>query len=157
MDTPIATRSIEVNLKTSKFSSDTQKAHLNVMFTAAWLRYRINASLTPFDITSEQFNVLRILRGQHPNPLRLKDISSRMLERCSNTTRLVDRLIDKGLAVRELSTRDGRERSVSLTAKGSDLLQKIDQHWEDHNPHVSSLNPEELKHLSHLLDRLREA
>ena len=116
---------IEEELKTSKFQSETHKAHLNVLFSASWLKNRVNTTLKPFDLTSEQFNVIRIVRGKHPEGVRVKDIRSRMLERSSNTTRIIDRLVDKGLLVREKTIQDGRERAILLTADGQSLLLEI--------------------------------
>ncbi len=146
---------IEEELKTSKFQSETHKAHLNVLFSASWLKNRVNTTLKPFDLTSEQFNVIRIVRGKHPEGVRVKDIRSRMLERSSNTTRIIDRLVDKGLLVREKTIQDGRERAILLTADGQSLLLEIDAHWIINNPHESVLTPEEADTLSHLLDKMR--
>ncbi|HNE28059.1 MAG: MarR family transcriptional regulator [Saprospiraceae bacterium] len=146
----------EEAIKTSKFQSEIQKAHLHILFTAGWVRARIGNRLKPFGITSEQYNVLRILRGQATDSVRVMDISERMLERNSNTTRLIDRLIDKGLVNRLKATHDGRERAIQLTTEGSSLLQQIDKAWENGSPHSSLLTQEEAAMLNHLLDRLRE-
>lgn len=147
--------SIEEELKTSKFQSETHKAHLNVLFSACWLKNRINGTLKPFDLTSEQFNVIRIVRGKHPEGVRVKDISSRMLERSSNTTRIIDRLVDKGLLVREKSDQDGRERAIYITDTGQAILHQIDAYWKTNNPHEAVLTPEESNILSTLLDKMR--
>ena len=113
---------LEDEIKTSKFQNEVHKAHLNILVSAAWLRARIITSLKPFGLTSEQYNVLRILRGQSPQGIRVKDITRRMLERNSNTTRIIDRLESKGLARRLASERDRRERAVVLTDEGTEML-----------------------------------
>jgi DNA-binding MarR family transcriptional regulator len=148
---------IEDELKTNKFQSSTQKAHISVLFTAGWVRNRINQSLRIFDLTSEQYNVLRIVRGQKSGKIRVKDINERMLERSSNTTRLIDRLLEKGLLLREkVQQGDGRERAITLTPEGRTLLEQVDKHWVTNNPHQSLLNDEEAAILVELLDKLRE-
>ncbi len=146
----------EEAIKTSKFQSEIQKAHLHVLFTAGWVRARIGNRLKPFGVTAEQYNVLRILRGQAADSVRVMDISDRMLERNSNTTRLIDRLIEKGLVQRLKASHDRRERAIQLTAEGTALLQQIDKAWENTSPHSSRLTHEEAAMLNQLLDRLRE-
>lgn len=146
----------EEAIKTTKFQSEIQKAHLHILFTASWVRSRIGNRLKPFGITAEQYNVMRILRGQSTESVRVMDISARMLERNSNTTRLIDRLIEKGLLSRITADHDHRERAIQLTAAGLHLLQQIDQEWVNNSPHSSSLTEEEAAQLNRLLDRLRE-
>jgi len=146
---------IEDEIKTTKFQSEIQKAHLNVIFSAGWVRARINNSLKPFGLTLEQLNVLRIVRGKHPDGIRVKDITNRMLDRSSNTTRIIDRLVEKGLTLRLSSDRDGRERAIILTANGYDMLQDIEMAWETDTPHIARITAEEALLLSDLLDKLR--
>ncbi len=146
----------EDEIKTSKFQSEIQKAHLHILFAAGWVRSRIGNSLKPFGVTAEQYNVLRILRGQPAEGVRVMDISDRMLERNSNTTRLIDRLAEKGLLQRLTADHDRRERSIMLTPEGYNLLSRIDQDWVANTPHSSKLSEEEAAHLNRLLDRLRE-
>lgn len=147
---------LEEELKTTKFQSEIHKAHLNVLFTAAWLRTEMSARLKVHGLTLEQFNVLRIVRGQRPNSVCVKDITHRMLERNSNTTRIIDRLEQKKLLERSASERDRRERAIELTPKGLALLETIDRDWEKNNPHHSALSPQEAEILNNLLDKLRE-
>lgn len=147
---------IEDELKTSNFHSEIQKAHLNVIFSAGWVRTKITLALKPFGVTFEQFNVLRIVHGQHPEGIRVKDITNRMLDRSSNTTRIIDRLIEKNMLVRQSSDRDGRERTIVLTDKGLNLVNEIDQEWQASTPHSSSINLTDASLLNNLLDQLRE-
>lgn len=147
---------IEDEIKTSHFLSEIQKAHLNVIFSAGWVRAKITVALKPFGVTFEQFNVLRILHGQYPEGIRVKDITNRMLDRSSNTTRIIDRLIEKNLSVRQSSDRDGRERTIMLTPKGYNLVIEIDQEWQASTPHSSSIDTSDASLLNNLLDQLRE-
>jgi DNA-binding MarR family transcriptional regulator len=146
---------LEDEIKTTKFQGEIHKAHLNILVSAAWLRTRIIASLKPFGLTSEQYNVLRILRGQTPQGIRVKDITRRMLERNSNTTRIIDRLEAKELVQRLASDRDRRERAIILTEEGFKMLSAIDEYWEKHSPHQSVLCEEEARILNELLDKMR--
>ena len=146
---------LEEAIKTTNFQSEVHKAHLNVLFTACWLKARIKERLKPFGLTMEQYNVMRIVRGQSPNSVCVKDITGRMLEPSSNTTRIIDRLEQKDLVLRLASERDKRERSVQLTEKGWDLLAAIDQEWEYKTPHNSSMQHDEAKELNELLEKLR--
>ncbi len=147
---------LEKELHATIFQDQVQKAQLNILFSAAWVRTRIAESLKPFGVSAEQFNVLRIIRGQHGNEILIKDITARMLERNSNTTRIIDRLEAKGLVQRGISSRDRRERPVSLTPSGSELLAKIDREWLNNNPHIANWTAEEAQIVSKLLDKMRE-
>jgi DNA-binding MarR family transcriptional regulator len=146
---------IDDELKTSKFQSDIQRAHLNVLFTAYWVGNKIHQKLKPYDLTSEQFNVLRIVRGQMPDGLRIKDITARMIEPSSNTTRIIDRLESRGWVLRLANRADRRERPVILTDKGSELLATIDKDWAKDSPHTGKITKAQAKELSDLLDILR--
>jgi DNA-binding MarR family transcriptional regulator len=144
---------IEAELKT-KFKQPIQRAHINILFTACWVRGRIIDSLRPFELTPEQFNVLRIIRGQRGLPIRAKDISERMMDRSSNITRIVDKLEIKGLVLREKSN-DKREKAIFLTENGLLLLADIDESWIEKSPHKGIISDEEAVLLSTLLDRIR--
>jgi DNA-binding MarR family transcriptional regulator len=146
---------LEDEIKTTKFLSEVHKAHLNILFTASWLKLRIKQRLKPFGLTMEQYNVMRIVRGQHPNSICVKEITKRMLEKNSNTTRIIDRLEQKGYMKRLASDRDRRERSIELTPAGMDLLSAIDREWEYNTPHTSALQHDEAKQLNELMEKLR--
>lgn len=148
---------IEQELKTSRFQNEVHKAELNIMFTASWLKNQVNRRLKNYDLTPEQFNVLRIIRGQHPNPVCVKDITERMIDRNSNTTRLLDKLADKRLIRREPSNEDRRELCIYLTESAQKLLLSIDALEEKSQLRVSSsLTELEARLLNVLLDKLRE-
>ena len=145
---------IEDEIKTRGFRNEYHKLHVNVIFSAWWLKTRLSASLKTFGLTPEQFNVLRIVRGQK-EMLCVKDITSRMLERNSNTTRIIDKLQAKGLVERHASSNDRREIRIHLTEKGSALLSEIDAHWDRQDPVSLPLSEPEAKTLNNLLDRMR--
>ncbi len=148
---------IEEELKTTNFNNLKHKTVLNILFTGAWLRTQAQGLFKKFGLSSEQFNVLRILRGQYPNALTLKDITARMLERNSNTTRIVDKLVGKGFVERTHSQEDKRELKIQITPQGLELLAAIDVEFIDQQtyaiPHLSS---EECGILNTLLDKLRQ-
>ena len=87
--------SIETDIKQKKFRSPYQRLGLNLVYTSNWIQYQQMEIFREFDITSQQFNVLRILRGQFPNPIKVSDIAERMLDKNSNTSRLIDKLLVK--------------------------------------------------------------
>jgi DNA-binding MarR family transcriptional regulator len=147
---------LEDEIKTKNFESHVQKAHLNVLFTSGWILNRINHRLRPFDLTEPQYNVLRIVRGQRGKAIRPKDILKRMVDRHSNTTRIIDRLEDKGYLISSISDQDRRERMVMLTKAGHELLNDIERTWTIDGPHQGVLTPEEAATLNALLDKLRE-
>lgn len=147
---------IEKEIKQEKFSSEFEKAAINILFTGSWL-YNLNASrFKKFDITPEQFNVLRILRGNHPKTMMLADITCRMIDKSSNATRLVEKLRQKGLVKREICEANRRQVDISITDKGLDLLKKIDKQAEEWNAMLSSITKTEAKELNRILDKLRE-
>jgi DNA-binding MarR family transcriptional regulator len=146
---------IEEAIKVKNFSSERQKAYINVLYTATFLKGKINARLKKFDLTHEQFNVLRIIKGQYPNPVCVKDITDRMIEPNSNTTRILDRLEQKQLVKRNPSERDRRELWITITENGLNLLVTIEADFLSDNPHGRSLSHAEASLLNNLLDKLR--
>lgn len=147
---------IEQELKTSRFASERQKAHLNLLFTASCFRAYFGQRLKKYHLSAEQYNVLRILRGQYPNQLCLKDISLRMIDRNSNTTRIVEKLIAKKLAEKTISPTDRREVRIAISKIGITLLEMIAVDFLTIDPHIGSLEPEEAELLNKLLDKMRE-
>src|SRR5215510_5837268 len=118
--------SIEDEIKQPRFRDCYQKVAINLMFTAGWLQTRQQDFFKPFGITVQQFNILRILRGQHPNTISGVEIKSRMLDRNSDISRLLERLVKKDLVSKSQSANDKRAANVSITQKGLDLLHSID-------------------------------
>ena len=147
---------LEQEIQQRKFNSEMQKAHLNIMFTSGWLKNQINGFLKPYGITPEQFNVMRILRGQHPNAICIRDITSRMIDKSSNASRIVDKLETKQLAVRKTSATDRRESVVTLTEKGLALCNEHTGIIDTNTPVISNLSEDHARQLNEILDLMRE-
>jgi DNA-binding MarR family transcriptional regulator len=146
---------IEDEIKQTKFSSIHQKAMLNLLFTVNWLQNKQQEFFKPFGITSQQFNILRILRGQGPSAISATEIKSRMLDKNSDVSRLLDRLIQKNLIEKKMCPSDKRATDVSITHGGLELLKTIDVEQKKLDDFASSLTAEEAKLLSDLLDKAR--
>ena len=146
---------IELQIKQKTFESNTEKAIVNIAFTHSYFSTKINGVLKKHNISSQQFNVLRIIKGQHPRPVSIGDITTRMIDKMSNTSRLIRRLEKKDLVKRVNSPFDGRQIDVFLTLRGLQILDKlnvlVDNVVKDH----SHLNEEELIKLNYLLDKIR--
>lgn len=147
---------IEDELKTKKFRNEQHKAVLNLMFSAYRLQTSVSQGLKPFGLTAEQYNVMRILKGSSPKPLCVKEIGDRMIERSSNVPRIIDRLQQKGLAIRTRSENDGRETWIELTDKGIKLLNEANLAVMDLDTKFLKLTDNESRLLNELLDKSRE-
>ena len=146
---------IENDIHQSKFNSARQKAMINILYSYGWVLERIKESLAKEDITHQQFNILRILRGSHPKPLSTLQIRERMLDKMSDTSRIVDRLITKGLVKKTTCSKDKRLVDVTITEKGQKLLKKIDAESDHIADVMANLTENEAEILSGLLDKLR--
>ena len=132
------------------------KSVINIMYTSRMVEEAINAVLKPFDISIQQYNVMRILRGQKGKPANLSTLQERMVDRSSNTTRLVDKLVNKALVKRQVCKENRRKVEIFITTKGLDLLKELDPITEENNQKiVSNLSIAELESLNSLLDQLR--
>ncbi|HLI92890.1 MAG TPA: MarR family transcriptional regulator, partial [Puia sp.] len=145
---------LENEINQRKFRTEYQKARINIIYTYNWLSERINSIFKDWDITPQQFNILRILRGEG-KPLSTLQIRQRMLDKMSDTSRIVDRLLKKGLVRKTPNDEDRRLVDVVITPKGRKLLEKIDPFEENADKMMMSLTEEETKTLNHLLDMLR--
>jgi len=145
---------IEDEIKQSKFKSPHQKAVINLIFTAGWLYSHQQNLFKPFGITSQQFNILRILKGQHPKTISATEIKSRMLDRNSDVSRLLDRLAAKGFINKQTCPKDKRASDVLITKTGLDILSELDKKQKVID-HVQALSEKEAVELSNLLDKLR--
>lgn len=147
---------LENELKMKGFQSPMQEVILNVLFTSYWLGDKMNSVAKEFDISEQQYNVLRILRGQKGNPINLMDIQSRMLHKTSNVTRLVEKLRLKNLVERVLSEENRRKVEITITKKGLRLLDQMEPRLkESHRDLSRKLNKEEANQLNLLLEKLR--
>lgn len=135
----------------------TTKTVVNLMYTTRIIEEAIAGVLQAYDITIQQYNVLRILRGQKGNPANLFTIQERMIDRSSNTTRLVDKLIKKEWVERRVCEQNRRKVEIFITNNGLDVLQELDPVIDDNNKKiVSNLSFDQLEGLNGLLDLLRE-
>ncbi|SMO67626.1 MarR family winged helix-turn-helix transcriptional regulator [Solitalea koreensis] len=145
---------IEKEIVQSKFESNTQKAIINILFTQSWLITQFRQVLDPYDITSQQFNVLRILRGQYPNPATLNLVKERILDKMSDVSRIVDRLVKKELVERKTCKSDRRAVDLLITLKGLALLEQISD--EAMKKQIeNNISEDELILLNNLLDKMR--
>jgi len=146
---------IEKDINQYHFTSEGQKAVINLMYTSNWITEHIRAVLDDQDITLQQFNILRILRGSDPQPLSTLTIRERMLDKMSDTSRIVDRLVIKGLAVKKVCSTDKRLVDVNITEAGKKMLEAIDHKQNEMTSITQNLSDAELKQLNTLLDNLR--
>jgi DNA-binding MarR family transcriptional regulator len=147
---------IEEVLKSTVPMGDSKKIILNVMYTQNILSEKFNEILKPYDISGEQYNVLRILRGQKGCPANMCAIQERMLAKTSNTTRLVDKLLLKELVTREVCHDNRRKIEVLITQKGLDVLNELDPKVSAHEEFFSkNLNADEIILLNQLLEKYR--
>jgi len=147
---------IEKEIRQEKFRSARQKAMLNIIFTSGWINEKVKNALAPEDITPQQYNILRILRGSSPQPLSTLQIRERMLDRMSDTSRIVDRLVAKNLVKKVVCAKDRRLVDVTITDKGQTLLKKLDSQMNHMDDILSNLSEKEAQALSSLLDKLRD-
>lgn len=147
---------LEEEIKQSKFASQHHKAMINILFTGSWLAGKNKSYFKKFNISPEQFNVLRILRGSHPSPMRLADIAERMIDKSSNCTRLVEKLRLKGLVNRKTCEANRRQVDISITDKGIKLLDQIDVPSEAFYEPLQNITIQEAKELNRILDKLRD-
>lgn len=145
---------IEEEIKQPKFRDAYQKAVINLLFTASWLQSQNQEFFKSYGITVNQYNILRILKGQHPNSISATEIKSRLLDKNSDVSRLLDRLVAKKLVVKNLSATDKRAFDVLITDTGLELLISMDKFLPQRD-RVISLTEEEATLLSDLLDKAR--
>lgn len=147
--------SIDRDIQQTRFANSRHKALINILYTYGWALERIKNILADHGITHQQFNILRILRGSFPKPISTLQIRERMLDKMSDTSRIVDRLILKGLAQKTTSSKDKRLVDVVITEKGQDILREIDEGPDIVSEVMNNVTEEEMDELSHLLDKIR--
>lgn len=137
------------------FKNDIQKMMINIMYTSNWLQHILSDNLKDYDITPQQFNILRILRGQHPNPARMHLLQERMLDKMSNASRLVERLRRKGLVARKICRNDRRAVDVKITDGGLNLLKQLDSIENEWQNRFNNIDKKDINKLNTILDNLR--
>ena len=143
------------DIQQKEFKSELSKAVINVVYTASWLNQRMGELFKGHDITRPQFNILRILRGQHPKPATVNLLIERMLDKSSNASRIVDKLESKGLVLRKQCSDDRRAVDVLISASGLQLLDELDKKVDELETGIWGLTEKESEELNSLLDKMR--
>lgn len=146
---------IEDKIKQKKFNTLSEKSFVNISHTQSYLSGKLHNALKPYKISPQQFNVLRILRGQHPNPISINNITSRMVDKMSNVSRLVEKLHLKGLIDRKMSKEDKRQVEVVISLMGQELLELLSTEVMNVIEAHNHLTDEEFETLNNLLDKFR--
>ncbi|HWR33911.1 MAG TPA: MarR family transcriptional regulator [Chitinophagaceae bacterium] len=148
---------IDKDIQQTKFRNVYQKAAINLIYTVGWMRDKTKSIFEEENITAQQFNILRILRGSFPKPLSTLQIRERMLEKMSDTSRIVDRLNAKGLVKKVTCKNDRRLVDIIISDKGKKLLEKLDLRQDEMDNVLNNLSEKDANILSDLLDKIREA
>ena len=148
--------SINKDIKQESFKSEYQKAMINLIFTYNWTTDQLKHLFEEEDLTMQQFNILRILRGS-ATPLSTLKIRERMLDKMSDTSRIVDRLVIKGLTKKITCKTDKRLVDVTITIKGLKVLEKLDTHEDKMENIIKVLTESEAETLNKLLDKIRQS
>lgn len=141
--------------QTRPFRNNYHKAAVNLIFTGKWMIQFHSSVFKEYNLTFQQFNILRILRGRNSEAATVKLIRKRMLDRMSDASRIVEVLRKKQLVERNISSEDRRKMDVTITQKGLDLLEEIEKENERFDNRLSALNEEEICLLNDLLDKVR--
>ncbi|GAB2693218.1 MarR family transcriptional regulator [Mucilaginibacter koreensis] len=146
---------IEKEIQASKFEDNHHRVIVNLSYTYGWLNNLLRYEFEKYNLTSQQFNVLRILRGQYPNPATVNLIKERMVDKMSDASRIVDRLVQKNLVSRCTNNKDRRAVDIRISDEGLEVLGKMDQEFQMKNLLKQNLTDQEAVALSDLLDKLR--
>lgn len=148
--------SIEKDIHQHKFRNEYQKASVNLIYTYNWLHERLKKWFDTYDITPQQFNILRILRGAG-RPLSTLQIRQRMLDKMSDTSRIVDRLVLKELVQKVVCNSDKRLVDITITSKGQQLLEQMDTKEDELDAFMKPLSEQEAQTFNMLLDKIRNS
>ncbi|MGV3762411.1 MarR family winged helix-turn-helix transcriptional regulator [Parapedobacter sp.] len=146
---------IEDEIQSSKFHNERHKATINVVFTSNWITDILENRAVKHKITLQQYNILRILRGQYPSPATNCLLKERMLDKTPDVSRIVDRLVSKGLVSKKTSSIDRRAVDVLITQKGLDTLTDLDERMLMMDVLEGNITEAECRILNNLLDKLR--
>lgn len=148
---------LEDAVKVNQFRNESQKAIINLYYTNGLVSGQFKNILKPHGITPQQYNILRILKGQQPNPVRIGMVKERLIDRNADVTRLVERLIKKGLLNRKVCEEDRRQQHLEITSNGLSVLSTIEKDVIDFENATQRLSQEELQQFNALMDKLRSA
>lgn len=144
------------DIKQARFRHEWQKGMINLLYTYNWVSYNLRGYLDEYDLSHQQFNVLRILNGSHPTPLSTQEIRNRMLDKASDASRIVDRLIAKEFLIKKGCDKDKRLVDVTITQKGLDLVHMLIEKEDAMIMEVmGNLTEADVHKLNELLDKLR--
>ncbi|RZJ89578.1 MAG: MarR family transcriptional regulator [Chryseobacterium sp.] len=146
---------IEQDINQVNFRNEFQKAAINFIFTYNWLNEKMRVFFEKEDITPQQFNILRILRGQYPQPCTINLLKSRMLDKMCDASRIVDRLVQKDLVIKAINTQDKRSVDILISERGLSLLKTTDKEVDLTKLISPNLTGEESEQLNILLDKMR--
>jgi len=147
---------IEDEIKQKKFKNEFHKAEVNLLFTSSWKSGKQSAIMKPYDISMQQFNILRILKGQSPHPAPLKLLTERMIDKMSNTSRLVDKLNKKGLVNRVNCETNRRQVDITITEEGMKVCDRVTKELDSALENENKLTLDEAQELNRILDKMRE-
>jgi len=142
-------------IKQKRFKTEMEKAVVNILFTSSWLNYQQSAVFKEFGITMKQFNILRILKGQYPKAATVNLLIDRMIDKSSNASRIVDKLVEKGLVERTSCPEDRRRVDIIISDSGMKIVNQASQRLEETKIFSHSLSENEAQKLNQLLDKLR--
>ena len=146
---------IDEEIQTTKFEDNYHKVIINITYTDGWLSNLIRPYFEKYNLTNQQFNILRILRGQYPKPATVNLLKERMIDKMSDASRIVDRLVQKELVSRCTNVKDRRAVDVRISEKGLEILKQMDAEFKIKDLLKTNLTLEEAGTLSNLLDKLR--
>src|ERR1700733_11606316 len=146
---------IDEEIQSSKFEDNYHKAVINITYTYGWLSNTFRCRFEKYNLTQQQFNILRILRGQYPKPATVNLLKERMIDKMSDASRIVDRLVKKGFVSRCTNNKDRRAVDIRISETGLDILSKMDVEFKAKDFLGKNLTEEEASQLSDLLDKMR--
>jgi len=146
---------IDKEIQITKFEDNYHKVTVNLTYTYGWLSNITREQFEKYNLTTQQFNILRILRGQYPNPATINLLKERMLDKMSDASRIVDRLIQKGMVSRCTNKKDRRAVDIRISDEGLEVLSKMDIEFKPKDFLKDNLTEEEAGQLSDLLDKMR--
>lgn len=146
---------LEDEIKQKAFKTQKHKLVVNILFTSSWLGANHTRFFKPYGITSQQFNILRILRGQQGKPATIGLLQDRMLDKMSNASRLVEKLKQKNLVERKECSQDRRQMDVIITPKGLSLLNEIDSIMDNDQTFLNNIGESDAQQINDLLDKMR--
>ncbi len=148
---------LEDEIKQKKFKDEYQKLLLNIIFTGNWLNSQSIKAFKPYGVSPQQYNVLRILKGQYPDAITVNQIAERMLDKNSNASRLIDKLVVKKLVNRTICKEDRRQMDIAITKSGIDLIEKMNIEETGIHAIIPKLvSKKDAKLLNDILDSIRD-